>query len=61
MTTKPTAAKAAPKRMGRPPVPDELKSDRKARSVRLSEAAWSKLKQLGSEWLEQQIARAKLP
>lgn len=49
----------APKRRGRPPVPPEQRSDVKPRSIRLDEARWAKLQQLGREWLERAIDRAK--
>lgn len=48
-----------PKRRGRPPVPPEQRSDVKPRSIRLDEARWAKLQQLGREWLERAIDRAK--
>lgn len=46
---------------GRKPLPDGEKSDVRPRSVRLSEARWLKLQQLGRAWLERQIDRAKVP
>lgn len=53
------AAPAAPKRMGRPPLPP---GERKPnRSVRLSDAHWAKLRLLGTEWLERAIEKAKAP
>lgn len=50
-----------PKRMGRPPLPAEQRSDVKPRSVRLDDARWSKLQRLGRQWLEAAIDRAKEP
>jgi len=50
------------KRRGRPPLPPEApRSDKRPRSVRLSDAHWDKLKRLGAEWLERTIDRAKEP
>lgn len=55
--SKPTAEQAAPKRMGRPPLPA---GERKAnRSVRLSDEHWAKLRALGTDWLERALDRAK--
>lgn len=57
--SKHAADQAAPKRMGRPPLPP---GERKAnRSVRLSDAHWAKLRALGVDWLERAIDRAKAP
>lgn len=42
---------------GRPPVPDSLKSDKRPRSIRLSDAHWAKFQQLGVGWLEDAIDR----
>jgi hypothetical protein len=50
----------ARKRIGRPPgtgLPPE--EQRKPRSVRLNEARWAKLQELGTAWLEKAIDRAK--
>lgn len=48
-----------PKRMGRPPLPpDAQRSDKRPRSVRLSDEQWHKLKRLGTDWLEREIDRA---
>jgi hypothetical protein len=50
------------KRMGRPPgtvTPPE--EQRKVRSIRLNDARWCKLQQLGPAWLEKAIDRAKSP
>jgi hypothetical protein len=56
--TKPAAEQAAPKRIGRPPLPaGERKTNR---SVRLSDEHWAKLRALGVDWLERAIDRAKL-
>ena len=49
-----------PKRIGRPPVPPDQRSDKRPRSVRLGDAHWAKLQTLGTEWLERAIDRAKL-
>lgn len=49
-----------PKKMGRPvggALPPEQQT--KPRTVRLSEARWARLKELGTGWLERQIDRAK--
>ena len=47
--------------IGRPPLPaDAPRSDKRPRSVRLGDGHWAKLQQLGTEWLERQIDRAKL-
>jgi hypothetical protein len=51
-----------PKRLGRPVgsgLPPEQQT--KPRSVRLTDAQWAKLKSLGTDWLQQQLARAKPP
>lgn len=49
-----------PKRRGRPPLPaDAPRSDKRHRSIRLGDTDWKKLKRLGMQWLEQQLARAK--
>lgn len=49
-----------PKRRGRPPLPaDAPRSDKRHRSIRLGDTDWEKLKRLGMQWLEQQLARAK--
>ena len=51
---------AEPKRRGRPPLsPDAPRSDKQARSVRLSDEHWAKLKRLGIGWLERAIERAR--
>jgi hypothetical protein len=40
----------------RPPLPaDAPRSDKKVRSIRLSDAHWDKLKALGTDWLEAAI------
>lgn len=44
---------------GRPPLPVDQRSDVRPRSVRLDDARWHKLQQLGREWLERAIDRAK--
>ena len=42
--------------MGRPPLAaDTPRSDKKVRSVRLSDEHWEKLKRLGTDWLERAI------
>lgn len=44
------------RRRGRPPLlPGAPRSDKKPRSVRLNEARWRKLQQLGGAWLERAI------
>lgn len=49
-----------PKRRGRPPGSGLPPAERtKPRSVRLDEARWSKLKRLGTDWLERAIDRAR--
>ena len=59
--TAPTAEKAAPKRRGRPPLADNAqRSDKRPRSIRLGDAHWAKLQQLGTDWLERALDRAKL-
>lgn len=47
-----------PKRRGRPPAAAEDR--RKVRTLRLDDARWHKLQQLGREWLERAIDRAKV-
>lgn len=42
---------------GRPKLPDE--SSTKPRSIRLTDARWEKLKQLGAAWLAKSIDKAK--
>lgn len=50
------------KRKGRPPgSAAPLEEQRKARSIRLNDARWEKLKLLGADWLEKAIDRAKNP
>lgn len=64
MTTQSTDSK--PKRRGRPlgysPGPRLPPEDKtKPRSVRLNDSRWEKLKQLGTDWLEEAIDRADAP
>lgn len=48
------------KRIGRPPLPpDAQRSDKRPRSVRLSDEQWEKLKRLGTDWLERSIEQAR--
>lgn len=50
-----------PKRRGRPPLPpDAVRSDKRPRTIRLSDKHWGKLQQLGTHWLEQAIDHAKI-
>jgi hypothetical protein len=59
MTTElPTGPQAQPKRRGRPPSAPE--DQRKVRALRLTDTRWHKLQQLGTEWLERAIDRAKV-
>lgn len=59
--TKSTAAQAAPKRLGRPPVPaDKAKSE--AVLIKMTPAQREKLAALGGpEWVRQRIDRAQAP
>lgn len=45
-----------PKRRGRPAAPPEQR--REVRSIRLGEAHWKRLQELGGYWLEFQLDRA---
>lgn len=50
-----------PNRGGRPPLPPEQRNTTPARTVRLNDERWAKLRRLGREWLERAIDRAKEP
>lgn len=53
---------ATPKRRGAPLGPRLAPEEAtRPRSIRLNNARWAKLQQLGREWLELAIDRAKLP
>lgn len=56
-------AAPTPKRRGRPPVPEDRKAAtlKPPRTVRLDDERWARLRALGTEWLERQIDRAKVP
>ncbi len=45
------------KRIGRPPKPADEHSDKRPRSIRLSEAHWAELKRRGMPALEAWLAR----
>lgn len=54
------AAAEKPKRLGRPPLPPEQRRGvTPARTVRLDDARWEKLRRLGREWLEHAIDQAR--
>lgn len=45
-------------RVGRPPLPEDQKTDARPRSIRLGDAHWAKMQRLGRGWLESQIDEA---
>jgi uncharacterized protein (DUF4415 family) len=44
---------------GRPTLPPEQRTTKPVRSIRLDDARWERLKELGTGWLEKAIDRAK--
>lgn len=55
--TKAKPAAKAPR--GRPPIPEEDRAV--VGSIRLKQAIWDKLRELGAAWLEKQVKKARLP
>lgn len=51
-----TTAKRPP---GRPTIPPEQRTTKPVRSIRLDDARWERLKELGTGWLEKAIDKAK--
>lgn len=55
-----TAEQPRKRRGRRPATPEQRAAWKPQRSIRLDDDRWSKLRQLGTEWLERAIDRARV-